>query len=453
MKKKFVVLQVLVAVLLICTSVYGALNTTIDLTQSSKTVKQGDKVTVTLSLKDVDSSKRITSVSGYINYNKNVLDNITVNNIQKNSNGKVNIGNEELAVEDLTNATIDNMPSTVAYVGFNGNPTSNNDVRLVIDFNNGITSDVDLLKIDFNVKSNATIGEIKNAISYSMFVISSDSEQSAEITKNIDLTVQSSNNGNNDQEPDNNKTLSNITITKNPTKTEYKSGERFDKSGMEVTANYSDGTSKVVTNYTYAPNGTLATSDKKITISYTENSVTKTVDQSITVNSSNDDNDNTKKLSNITVTKNPTKTEYKSGEKFDKSGMEITANYSDGTSKVITNYTYTPNGTLSTSDKKITISYTENGVTKTIEQKINVSGSVNNNNSNTNTNTNTNTNANNNTNKNTNTSSNNSNRTDNTIASSASLPKTGAKLLLLPLVAVIALAYFNYRKYKKYKNI
>ena len=210
MKKKILLLQIVIAVIFVCTSVYGVLNTTIDLTQSTTTLKRGEKVTVTLSLKGVDANKKITSVSGYINYNKNVLDNITVDNIQKDSNGKVKIGNEELAVEDLTNASIDNMPSTVAYVGFNGNPTSDNDVRLVIDFNNGITYDVDLLKIDFNVKSNATLGEIKNAISYSMFVISSETEQTEEITKNIDITVQASENDNNNNTNNNNINNNNV---------------------------------------------------------------------------------------------------------------------------------------------------------------------------------------------------------------------------------------------------
>ena len=190
MKKKFIAFQIIIAVILVCTSVYSALSTTIDLTQSTNSVKRGDKVTVTLSLRGVDSNKKIMSVSGYINYNKDVVEDITADSIQKDSNGKVRIGNEELSVEDLTNADVNNMPSTNAYIGFNGNPTSGNDTRLVIDFNNGITADTDLLKIDFNVKSNATLGEIRNAISYSMFVVSADTEQSEEITKNIDITVQ-----------------------------------------------------------------------------------------------------------------------------------------------------------------------------------------------------------------------------------------------------------------------
>ena len=78
------------------------------------------------------------------------------------------------------------------------------------------------------------------------------------------------------------------------------------------------------------------------------------------------------KLENIAITKAPTKTAYQVGEKFDKTGMEITANYSDGSKKVVTNYTVTPSTALKTSNTSITISYTENGITKTATQKITV---------------------------------------------------------------------------------
>lgn len=75
-------------------------------------------------------------------------------------------------------------------------------------------------------------------------------------------------------------------------------------------------------------------------------------------------------LTNIQVTKAPTKTTYTEGEKFDKTGMVVTAEYSDGTSKEITDYRYTPSEELKATDKKITISYTEGEITKTVQQDI-----------------------------------------------------------------------------------
>ena len=81
-----------------------------------------------------------------------------------------------------------------------------------------------------------------------------------------------------------------------------------------------------------------------------------------------------KELSKIEITKKPTKTTYKAGEKFSTNGMEITATYSDGTTKKVTTYTCNPNTStaLKTTDKKVTISYKENNITKTAELDIQV---------------------------------------------------------------------------------
>ena len=440
-KKRLIFVQVLIVVILMSTCVFATLNTTISLTQSATKVNRGDKVTVRLSLKDVDSSNKVTSVSGYINYNKDVIEEVTVDNIQKDSDGKVKIGNETLDVEDLTNATIDNMPTSDAYVGFNSKPTSGNDIRLVIDFKNGIDSDTELLTIEYTVKDDATIGEITNAISYKMFVVSSSSDQSAEITRNVDLTIQDNSGGG---ETPTDKTLSSIDVTKAPTKTSYTAGEKFDKSGMVVKATYSDGTTKEITGYSYTPSGALSTSDSKVTISYTEGGVTKTATQAITVKSSSGDDTSGKTLSSITITKAPTKTSYTAGEKFDKSGMVITAKYSDGTTKEITDYSYTPSGALSTSDSKITISYKEGNVTKTVTQGITVkaSGNADGNNNGSNGSANK-----------SGTSGTSSNGSKDNTLSTSKLPSTGAKLMILPMIVLIVIACISYKKYRKYKDI
>ena len=52
---------------------------------------------------------------------------------------------------------------------------------------------------------------------------------------------------------------------------------------MEITAIYSDGTSKVIDNYTYSPEGELKETDQIITITYKEGEITKTATQAITV--------------------------------------------------------------------------------------------------------------------------------------------------------------------------
>ena len=174
------------------------------------------------------------------------------------------------------------------------------------------------------------------------------------------------------------KTLESIKVTTAPTKTAYTEGEKFDKTGMKVIAKYSDGTTKEIKNYAYTPAGELKTTDKTITVSYTENEVTKTATQEITVvakgNSGDEPGGETEKakLDSIEIKEAPTKTVYTEGEKFDKTGMKVIAKYSDGTTKEIKNYAYTPAGELTKKDTTITVSYTENGVTKTDTQKIKI---------------------------------------------------------------------------------
>ena len=103
-------------------------------------------------------------------------------------------------------------------------------------------------------------------------------------------------------------TLTNIKITKTPTRTTYTEGEKFDKTGMVVTAEYSDGTRKKITNYTYFPSGVLKVTDKKVTISYTDGEVTKTVDQEITLINAPESNKEVKKDDSITPNKDIPKT-------------------------------------------------------------------------------------------------------------------------------------------------
>lgn len=77
--------------------------------------------------------------------------------------------------------------------------------------------------------------------------------------------------------------LANISITKVPNKTEYKVGENFDTTGMEVTAIYTNGNRKVIENYEVKNGNNLTEGQTEVTISYSENGITKTITQTITV--------------------------------------------------------------------------------------------------------------------------------------------------------------------------
>lgn len=76
------------------------------------------------------------------------------------------------------------------------------------------------------------------------------------------------------------RTLVNLVITSNPSKTAYLEGETFSPKGMVVRANYSDGTHEEVKNYTYSPITTLTDDIEQIEISFEG----KTINLPISVN-------------------------------------------------------------------------------------------------------------------------------------------------------------------------
>lgn len=217
-KNKLILLQIFVAFTLICSSVYAAVNTTIAVKASKNSVLRGEKVSVTLSLENVDNEK-VEEVEGYVNYDSNIVEPITFESIQKDAENKVKIGNEVLVVEDVTKG---NLSASSGYIGFNSDPSSGNDTRFVIEFNDGITEDVDLMTIDFVVKEDATLGEIKNAITYSTFVVTADAETSEEITKNVTLTVKAENAPADDDSNENKNENKNSNTNSNENKNENK---------------------------------------------------------------------------------------------------------------------------------------------------------------------------------------------------------------------------------------
>ena len=152
------------------------------------------------------------------------------------------------------------------------------------------------------------------------------------------------------------KAVTGLSIIAGPTKTAYVVGQKFDKSGMEVTAAYNDGTSRIVTGFTVSPAGALALTDKKVVVSYEG----KTAEQAITVTA--------KAVARLEITKAPDKTEYTEGQKFDRTGMEVTAVYNDGSSVKVTDFTVSPDRALATADAKVVISY--GGATADVAIKV-----------------------------------------------------------------------------------
>lgn len=152
--------------------------------------------------------------------------------------------------------------------------------------------------------------------------------------------------------------LTSISVTRQPDKVQYIKNQNFDPTGMVVTANYSDGSSATVTNYTISPQLLTVAGAQDLTVSYTEGAVTATASVPVTVSPPPPP----VYLTSISVTRPPDKVLYTQNQSFDPTGMVVTAYYSDGSSAAITNYTVTPQLLTVSGLHAITVSYTEGAV-------------------------------------------------------------------------------------------
>ena len=82
------------------------------------------------------------------------------------------------------------------------------------------------------------------------------------------------------------------------------------------------------------------------------------------------------RLSSISIVTQPSKTSYNHGESFATAGMVVRATYSNGATKNVTSYTYSPSGALKFTDTHVTVTYTEGGISKTASQAISVGAPV-----------------------------------------------------------------------------
>ena len=141
--------------------------------------------------------------------------------------------------------------------------------------------------------------------------------------------------------------LETLTITKQPNKTVYKSGESFDPTGMIVTAGYGYGLTSDVTGYSVSPQ-VLTDGVTEVVITYTEGRVTKTATVAVTVE---------KVLVSIAITNNPAKMVYSYLEKFDPEGMVVTATFSDDSTAPASGYTYPSTNFTTLGSQQVQIGY------------------------------------------------------------------------------------------------
>lgn len=144
--------------------------------------------------------------------------------------------------------------------------------------------------------------------------------------------------------------LSSITISEMPTQTKYYEGDNFNSEGMVVTAYYVDDSFRNVDDYEITDGTDLRKSRTSVTVRYTEGNVTVEKTVPITVSP---------KLTSITITTLPTKTDYNVGDNFDSTGMAVTAIYSDGSTKDNVTFEVVNGNNLQLGQGVVTIKYTD----------------------------------------------------------------------------------------------
>lgn len=154
-------------------------------------------------------------------------------------------------------------------------------------------------------------------------------------------------------------TLESISVTA-PTKTVYTVGDTFDPTGMVVTANYSDQSTKTIEEgYTYTTPDMSTAGQKDVVVTYQE----KTASFTITVNAPV-----VPEVVSIRVTP-PTKVEYAPNDQFDPTGMVVTAIFDDEHEETVAEgYSVTAPDMTKAGKQTVTVTY--KGKTDSFEIRI-----------------------------------------------------------------------------------
>ena len=143
--------------------------------------------------------------------------------------------------------------------------------------------------------------------------------------------------------------LSGLTVTSNPSKMVYRTGERISYSGLVVTATYSDESTEdvMVITASYSDGSTQDVTalcsitpaagkafdpetDTSVAVTYSESSSGGMVTENISLMLT------TVSFTGLTISSYPSKTNYRSSEPIDYSGLAVTASYSDSSTEDVT---------------------------------------------------------------------------------------------------------------------
>lgn len=138
------------------------------------------------------------------------------------------------------------------------------------------------------------------------------------------------------------KTLTDISIVSVPNKCNYLEGEELDSSGLKIKANYNNGTSEEVSDYTIS-GYTSTPGTKTVIVDY----LGKQTSFQVSVEE--------KQMTSIEISALPNKIQYLEGDELNTNGLVVTAHYNNGATQNITNYSVT-GYTTTPGDKKVIVS-------------------------------------------------------------------------------------------------
>lgn len=213
MKKRQILLYFVTLIILLTTSVFATVGVSLEVNSNKSSVAPGDEFQIVIRLENLDETMKIGYIDGYIDIDENVLEELTVSSIVTDSNGKYKINDDNiLNVYDSSNS----LSNSENCITFNSNPLSGKgDYKISFNLNKAITTNTDILKINFKVKNNVNPGMYSDVITYKLFDVSSfieDGENTVQLdNKSVSIIV----NGNSSDVNNityNNNTVSNVVI-------------------------------------------------------------------------------------------------------------------------------------------------------------------------------------------------------------------------------------------------
>ena len=160
------------------------------------------------------------------------------------------------------------------------------------------------------------------------------------------------------------RSVSKIAIKSPANKLTYNIGEDFDRTGLVAEITYNDKTTREVTDYTISGFDSSAEGSCTVTLSWVAaNGYTYKTTFSVVIV------DPAPKLTGISIKQLPDKLVYERKESLDLTGLVVMADYSDNSSKAITDYTVSGYNALKYGVQTITVTYQEKTASFTVTVK------------------------------------------------------------------------------------